>query len=623
MRNLKRRITAILTAAVMTLSAAGTVSAQDEEAPKYTGWTIKDGEWYYLENGEPCTLYGHKIDGVLRYFNANGEYLGGQSGIVFENGKARHYKNGLPITGWTETKYGKQYCLDGYAVTGEFPINGEICRFNSTGIYKVSRTPEVSAACADKVSTDSEKIKIILENIDGKSHEFKIAKCFEYFKDGEWVSCKNTSSYIPLSKGVSQKGEKCSFEVDVSEYSKNKFNVGFYRLPIICGEKTYYAVFEAVAPVEVKSRKEEYIYDNYGINANKASVSDIKLDFTLNSEKTKLLKENIEVRIEKQTENGWENIETDGLDIALTNSENKVTIIPYIYPEDGYYRATVSMGKFSATGYFFMRYMKKHKAEAWLDEYDLNDKDLTITFTVQNCEEEPIKVHTKPFIMHKYAYGAWEYSHGGLDDIEIDANAYTILKGGNRTAVNFNLSDYYDISKLEAGEYAVEIGGIGLAEFTLTDKPMEKNLPFKDLKAEDVKEIIIVDGHAWERYTAIIRPGSAETKIIEGEDEDGTRIKTATAQNDSYFNRTINYLRQFEIKNIYKNYETYVGGRTDVTIVYKDGTKTVLSFETNGAVFYNDKIYHCGKYANPALRDFVMELTELTEDSYYGYRNFG
>ncbi|MBD5141101.1 MAG: hypothetical protein HDT25_06795 [Ruminococcus sp.] len=207
--------------------------------------------------------------------------------------------------------------------------------------------------------------------------------------------------------------------------------------------------------------------------------------------------------------------------------------------------------------------------------------------------------------------------------MEISESAYTILNGRESMAVNFDISNYYNMSELTAGDYAVDIGGIGLAEFTLTDKPAERNFPFKDLKAEDVKEIIIVDGHAWECYTAIIRPGSAETKIIEGEDEEGTRIKTATAQNDSYFNRTINYLRQFEIKNIYKNYEKYLGGRTDVTIVYKDDTETVISFETNGAVFYNDKIYHCGKYANPAFLDFVMELTELTEDSYYGYRNFG
>lgn len=614
MKNFVKHLSAIFTAAVMTLSAAvGTVSAQDgqqEETADYTGWTVEDGNWYYLENGEPHTLHNYNIDGVLRCFDADGKYTERLSGTVLENGKNRHYKNGLPVTGWTETNDGKLYRLDGYAVTGEFPVDGEICQFNSKGIYKGSRAHEIAVTCAEKISTDTEKIKFTFENLDGKSHEFKIAKSFEYFKDGEWVSCKSGRiSYVSLDKELSKKGEKLSFEADVREYSKNKFKEGFYRLPVICGEETYYAVFEAVSPIEVKPQKEEYIFENYGMNESAKPVDDIKLDFTVNSEKTELLSEDINVKIEKQTENGWENVETDGgPDIALTKNEKKMTLIPYIYPDDGYYRATVSMGKFSTSEYFFMRFMRKHKAEAWLDEYDLNDKNMTVIFTVQNRENEPIQVYTKPYILYKKnSDGAWEYADGIPTDIELDANAYTTLKGGRSTRINFKLSDHYDISKLEAGEYAVEIDGIGLAEFTLTDKPAEKNLPFKDIKAEDIKEIQIVESYMYCIETVNIKHGDSVPNITDETDENDWREITSDVKSTEYIELIADYLRQFELKGK-KGFEVYVGGRFYMNVTLKDGTKTTVEFDSHNVATYNGTMYYCGEYAYNAIMDIHDKL---------------
>lgn len=641
MKKITKQLTAILTAAIMTVSLAGTAYADETpteaetatadteaatvstEAAKYTGWKLENGSWYYFADGEMQTSQRLKIDGVMHSFSERGTYMGKYSGSATENGKSRYYSDGLPIDGWIEVNNEKRYCLDGYSVNGEFSVDGMLYKFNGKGVYTgSSRIPEVSATCGERVCTDAEKLTFTIENLDGKSHEFKIAQSFEYFKDGEWANCKNgTVKYQSLKNGLSKKGEKLSFEVNTREYSKNKFNVGFYRLPIKCGTETYYAVFEAVSPIELKSRKDEYVF----ANNVKTSGGTVRLDVVINSDKKDMRAENIAgnigVKLEKENANGWAEVADDiPWEVGYTDSEKRIEIAPEFTPEEGYYRAVVTVGNKNYTDTFRVR---NHMAKAWLDEYDLNSKDLTISFTVANCGEAPVKICTFPYgLYQKDTDGVWQPSDIEGAAVEISKDAYTTLESGKKTAINFDLSDYYNMSELKAGEYAVDIGGIGLAEFTLTDKPAEKNLPFKNLKAEDVKEIKIEDAHFWETYTAIIRPGNSKTEITDKKDEQG-RIMTAVAQSDSYFDRTINYLQQFEIKNIYKNYETYVGGTLFITVVYKDGTEILLSLETNDAVFYNDKIYHCGRYAAPALKDFVLELTGLTEDSYYGYRNFG
>lgn len=642
MKKITKQLTAILTAAIMTVSLAGTAYADETpteaetatadteaaavstEAAKYTGWVTKDSGWQYLENGEPLAWRKLKIDGEMCHFSLNGYYIGGYSGWE----KDRCYEDGFPFTGWTDNGRSNEmrevyYCLDGYKITGEYQIGDKIYSFGKTGKYKgKSRDAVVIASCAESVSVDTDKITFTLENLDGKSHEFKIAQSFEYLKNGEWVSCKNgTVKYQPLKNGLSKKGEKLSFEADVSDYFRNKFKMGFYRLPITSGTETYYAVFEAVSPIELKSRKDEYVF----ANNVKTSGGTVRLDVVINSDKKDMQAENIAgnigVKLEKETANGWTEIADDiPWEVGYTDSEKRIEIAPEFTPEEGYYRAVVTVGNKNYTDTFRVR---NHMAKAWLDEYDLNSKDLTISFTVANCGEAPVKICTFPYgLYQKDTDGEWQPSDIEGAAVEISKDAYTTLESGKKTAINFDLSDYYNMSELKAGEYAVDIGGIGLSEFTLTDKPAEKNLPFKNLKAEDVKEIKIKDAHFWETYTAIIRPGNSKTEITDKKDEQG-RIMTAVAQSDSYFDRTINYLQQFEIKNIYKNYETYVGGTLFITVVYKDGTEILLSLETNDAVFYNDKIYHCGRYAAPALKDFVLELTGLTEDSYYGYRNFG
>lgn len=605
MRNFKRQITAILTAAVMTFSAAaGTVYAQDEqqeEAPKYTGWVTSGEYWQYIVDGEPYSG-SLKIDDVLCNFSLKGCYTGTYSG--WKNNRC--YKDGLPYTGWSETKDGRKYCLDGYAVTGEFPVNGEIYTFSGKGICKESRTPVVSVTCGERVCTDTEKIKITLENLDGKSHEFKIAKSFEYFKDGEWVSCKSTNSYVPLGKGISQKGEKLTFEADVSEYSRNKFNVGFYRLPIISGEETYYAVFEVVSPIELKSRKDEYVF----ANNVKTSGGTVKLDMIINSDKKDMQAEsianNISVKLEKQSENGWSEIVNDiPWEIGYTDNGNRLEIAPELSPEEGYYRVTATVGKKNYTDTFRVR---NHIATAWLDEYDLNSKNLTISFTVMNCGGEPIKICTFPYgLYQKNPDGTWRASDVEGAAVEISESAYTTLNGGKSTTVNFDISNYYNMSELKAGEYAVDIGGIGRAEFTLTDKPAEKNLPFKDIKAEDIKEIQIVDSHIYITETVNIKHGNSVPSITDETDENDWRKITSDVKSTEYIELIAGYLRQFELKDK-KAFEVYMGGEFYITVTLKDGTKTTVEFDSYNVATYNGKMYYCSEYADNAIQDIHEKL---------------
>lgn len=606
MRNLKRRLTAIFTAALMTFSHAGTVSAEDtavqtaaETVPaaesKYTGWKLEDGFWYYYNDGEMNKSSYLKIDGTVWDFSFSGTLIGKYSGSVTENDKERFYKDGLPADGWIESNNEKRYCLEGYAVKGEFPVDGTLYKFDGKGVYTgKSRAPEVSVTCGDRVCADAEKLTFTIENLDGKSHEFKIAKSFEYLKNGEWVSCRNgVVRYQSLDRGLSQKGEKLSFEVSTGEYSKNKFAAGFYRLPVQCGTETYYAVFEVVRPIELKSKKEEYVIENYCGYTRKYSTSPIEFDLIINSSKKEMQAENIagsvSVKIEKQTENGWENVENVGWVTGYTDDKNRLEVVPEFVPEEGYYRASVTAGGVSCTEYFFISCLT---AEAWLDEYDLNNKDLTVCFTVQNLRGEPLKICSSIYQLYKKENGEWKYvDNDSLCELDISEDSYKTLNVGYSMAVSFDISACYDVSKLEAGEYAADIGGVGFGEFTLTDKPKEKNLPFKNLKAKDVKEIKIAD-YYW----------------------GGGRILFIRPENSEYFNRSIKYLQQFEVKNVYKNYEIPTGGAIVLTVTFKNGTEKELIFHTSEAVMMPDgKAYYCTEDLNWAFHEFISELAEYVQ----------
>lgn len=633
MKKITKQLTAILTAAIMTVSLAGTAyayetkteaetadasaeaSTADTEAAKYTGWKLENGSWYYFTDGEKQTSKRLKIDGVMHSFSERGIYTGKYSGSATENGKSRYYSDGLPIDGWIEVNNEKRYCLDGYSVNGEFPVDGMLYKFNGKGVYTgSSRTPEVSATCGERVCTDAEKLTFTIENLDGKSHEFKIAQSFEYFKDGEWANCKNgTVKYQSLKNGLSKKGEKLSFEVSTREYSKNKFNSGFYRLPIECGTETYYAVFEAVNPIELKSQKEEYVIENYYEYNRNNSTTLTDFVLTINSEKKDMQAENIagniSIKIEKQTENGWEALDGVGLTTGYTDDKNRLEVVSDFIPEVGYYRATVTAGEAECTEYFFISY---HTAKAWFNEYDLNNKDLTVCFNVQNRGGEPIKICTLIYQLYKKENGEWKYidNHTAF---EISLDSYKTLKAGERMALGFDLSACYDVSKLEAGEYAADIGGIGFGEFTLTDKPKERNFPFKNLKAEDVKEIQIENVFIDLVNTAVLTNGNSETTVTDVINEYGWREITAQVPDSDYFNNAVCYIRQLQCLGKGKNpkeIDLVVGSAFHTKIILKDGTDIFLDFNGDGEVIYNDRLYSCSRHTYNALISIVEKFTQ-------------
>lgn len=633
MKKITKQLTAILTAAIMTVSLAGTAYADETpteaetatadteaatvstEDAKYTGWKLENGSWYYFTDGEMQTAKRLKIDGVMHSFSERGTYMGKYSGSATENGKSRYYSDGLPIDGWIEVNNEKRYCLDGYSVNGEFPVDGMLYKFNGKGVYTgSSRTPEVSATCGERVCTDAEKLTFTIENLDGKSHEFKIAQSFEYFKDGEWANCKNgTVKYQSLKNGLSKKGEKLSFEVSTREYSKNKFNSGFYRLPIECGTETYYAVFEAVNPIELKSQKEEYVIENYYEYNRNNSTTLTDFVLTINSEKKDMQAENIagniSIKIEKQTENGWEALDGVGLTTGYTDDKNRLEVVSDFIPEVGYYRATVTAGEAECTEYFFISY---HTAKAWFNEYDLNNKDLTVCFNVQNRGGEPIKICTLIYQLYKKENGEWKYidNHTAF---EISLDSYKTLKAGERMALGFDLSACYDVSKLEAGEYAADIGGIGFGEFTLTDKPKERNFPFKNLKAEDVKEIQIENVFIDLVNTAVLTNGNSETTVTDVINEYGWREITAQVPDSDYFNNAVCYIRQLQCLGKGKNpkeIDLVVGSAFHTKIILKDGTDIFLDFNGDGEVIYNDRLYSCSRHTYNALISIVEKFTQ-------------
>ena len=626
MKKITKQLTAILTAAIMTVSLAGTAYADETpteaetatvstEAAKYTGWKLENGSWYYFTDGAMQTSQRLKIDGVMHSFSERGTYMGKYSGSATENGKSRYYSDGLPIDGWIEVNNEKRYCLDGYSVKGEFPVDGMLYKFNGKGVYTgSSRTPEASATCGERVCTDAEKLTFTIENLDGKSHEFKIAQSFEYFKDGEWANCKNgTVKYQSFKKGLSKKGEKLSFEVSTREYSKNKFNSGFYRLPIECGTETYYAVFEAVNPIELKSQKEEYVIENYYEYNRNNSTTLTDFVLTINSEKKDMQAENIagniSIKIEKQTENGWEALDGVGLTTGHTDDKNRLEVVSDFIPEVGYYRATVTVNGAECTEYFFISY---HTAKAWFNEYDLNNKDLTVCFNVQNRGGEPIKICTLIYQLYKKENGEWKYidNHTAF---EISLDSYKTLKAGERMALGFDLSACYDVSKLEAGEYAADIGGIGFGEFTLTDKPKERNFPFKNLNAEDIKEIQIENVFIDLVNTAVLTNGNSETTVTDVINEYGWREITAQVPDSDYFNNAVCYIRQLQCLGKGKNskeIDLVVGSAFHTKIILKDGTDIFLDFNGDGEVIYNDRLYSCSRHTYNALISIVEKFTQ-------------
>ncbi len=642
MKNFSEKLTAIFTAAVMTVSSLGiAVSAAENTSvksvaeetaePKYTGWMFDESGWQYLDDGVPYIGYPRRIDGVYYHFSHDGyAYRSDVNTGLFMSGR-RYYKceDDLPYTGWTDDS--KQYCLNGYPVTGDFQIGDTVYSFDKKGIYTGESSPAaLTASCAEKVSVDAEKISITVKYNDGNDNvEYTLGEPakMERWENGKWKRCGKPSQYdvddiAPVIDGK----DDCTPSSVKTEFYPNRYmggdmTAGYYRIAVSCGEvgsnysktkRNVYAVFQAVPAVEVKPSEEIFLANDRG-NATVSII--VAVNSNRESLKPEVLAKSLKLEIMKKTASGWEHCEDNGYSAGYTDNENELEISAEFPAEAGYYKAVINLG---GKDYRVPFRVVTLAAEPWLDEYSLKSGDIAVSFTVYNRYDKPVKIGTDLINLSKKENGTWTDMRdkaASFDCIDIDPS-YTTLKSNRSTALTFDLSDIYDTSKLTVGDYAVWIDGVGLAEFKLTDKePQSDEFPFAGLKAEDIKEIQLNFTNVSMDVTTKFRGGSGGiTNSVEEEDEYGITEATAVVKDDKQLERVIDYLRQFRLDKPYTKNDTYCGGTTRVIVRYKNNTKKTLSFEYSDFVTYNGK----GKYyCNDQLSSIADDLIKETNKSYY------
>ena len=245
-----------------------------------------------------------------------------------------------------------------------------------------------------------------------------------------------------------------------------------------------------------------------------------------------------------------------------------------------------------------------------------------MSFSLFNRNANPVVFGKDPAKLYKKENGEWKPVQAAAN-IRSTGEKDTV-KQYQRAAIDFRLSDYYDVSKLEAGNYAVRIEGIGLAEFKLTDSaPSVKDMPFINLKTDDIKEIQLIRGYADTFEKAVIRSGSGKAERTESADSDGFKEIKVIAQSDEYLEKIAEHLKQFKFKGVCKNTDDYAGGSFEAVVRYKNNTKKTLRFDNNTEVVYNGKTrFSCDTYTYSELNDYITELI-FDDPTSHSYRNYG
>lgn len=626
MKKALKQFTAIFTATVMTFSVLGiSVSAESEnasaetsaaEAQKYTGWESCETGWLYLKDGVPYVSKYYtdslRIDGIHYDFSMYGVCIGKYTGWS-ESGN-RYYRDGLPHTGWVEDNAGKQYCLNGYPVTGDFQIGDTVYSFDGKGIYTGESEPAVlTASCDEMISADAKKISITVKYNDGNNNkEYSIGEPakMERWENGKWKRCGKSAQY-DVDDVLYELGGLGDCSVNFTEvpfypnrYMGGDMPTGYYRITVPCGEggnysktkKNVYAVFKAVPTVEVKMSEDIYLSDG-------STDIDFQAFVKVNSEKLEI--NDISVKIEEKTNSGWETaVEEFKYDknaaCDSVSADGTITVDGSMPAKTGYFRAALNINGKEYTAPFRVAALAPIP---WLDEYSLKDNDITVSFTLYNRYEKSVRIRTDLHSLFKKENGKWtdiqdRARRSGIAEADPQ---YTALEADHKTALTFDLSDLYDTSKLTAGDYAVWIDGVGYAEFRLTDKETKSGeFPFAGIKAEDVKEIQLIMHECG---------GDHEIK--------------ASFKKGEYFDRTLDYLRQLKFEKAYEKYSNdSVGfGGFEVVVRLNSGKKKTLSYRASDAVVYNGgKVYKCNWQVYPALNDFLIEDSGI-DKYYYGYRN--
>lgn len=159
-----------------------------------------------------------------------------KTGWFKQDGIDRRYKDGLPYTGWLKNKDGtKKYCLDGYAVTGDFQIDGCIYSFGDDGVYTGKKTVPPLTANGGKVSVDTKKcpVTVTLNDKSGKSYGAASPYTMERWQKGEWVSCTDDEE-LSEDFTILLNGDKTTDTVYFypSQICAHAFTDGYYRLTL-------------------------------------------------------------------------------------------------------------------------------------------------------------------------------------------------------------------------------------------------------------------------------------------------------------------------------------------------------------------------------------------------------
>ena len=605
MKKLMRKIAAAAAVLVMSVSVMCTsVSAAEENI---IGWVLTENGWVFvMPDGKETVDRLLKIDGILYEFDEKKpyEFQKYTGWAKYSAGRTRRFSHGLPYTGWLKYDDGKfRYCLDGYMVTEKTQLNGSIYSFDNDGRFIRATVLKLKAVCDEKISSDAEEITITLKSSDERSYTVKSPDCMERWEHGRWVNCegrrkvssKKTKTSGKKNYTIDKKGDTIELSFSPQEYTNNSFTEGYYRIPVestVSGEKhTCYAMFQVVPPVEVNTSENIY-FDN---------GSGTKVDFSVevNSDKPDRQGRDFEAQIFKRTADGWkdinEYIEADGTvstEVVPINEAKNGTLSYGMKVKDGagYYKAVIQH-KSKNTEYVDYFRIEQIEAKPFSDLYSTKAEKLDVHFDVKNNTSYTVFLQNDAVTLYKKTEGGWIEVTEGRNAVEESSEAIKArqeiieLAPKEKTILTVHISDYYNLSYLEAGEYAVYFSGIGYQSFSVTDEELPVgNYPYAETEKENLKSVMLE---------------------ILGCEED--HVLTVDEQDMDY---VVDCLQHFRVGEP-ENFDMPAGGAFRVTITYADETTEKMIFYHSNGVMKNGKYNGCSKQLYFAMNKLIHERLGL------------
>ncbi len=484
MKILSRTI-ALASAAVMAVSCfgltAGAAGCNNDDTVDFEyGWTIDDGNWEYSSSESDKAVYCiRKIDGVVYRFDEEGKLVGKYTGWAKSDGVRRRYSDGAAYTGWLKCTdglyYSYRYCLDGYVTAEDMQLGDYICSFTDDGFH-IDRTKcGLSASCSKYVAEDVENIEVTLKNLDKYgAYEFGVIDCMERWEQGRWVNC--------FEEWVGENGEVLAYEAightlenggtmtlkfNPQLYTNYNLTPGHYRIPVDYWTDDHsvkfftYANFEVLPTVRLNAYEDDIRTDSVFINLE------------INSQNIKYDIDDIDCKLYKMTENGWEllDISEDIIETAEVTEEEYVYGFRSVFFETditdygaGYYKAVVTMNGANYEKCFRIDGIYSEPKQAL---YKVDNGRLTVELDIYNLSDRNVEMMLGLYDICQNNDGKWsdpEYARIAYVDCE---PAIVMLESGGKHTAKINVGECYDVEKLKSGEYAVYIGGCGYVSFNI------------------------------------------------------------------------------------------------------------------------------------------------------------